>query len=365
MKSQFLTSLALASAVAVISLVPVTAFGESTPEPAPAINVAGFIDGYYAWNSNDPDSHENFVPGTGTTAKRSDEFALNLACLEVSRDAKLSFKFSLVAGNGTEIVHAGEPQGTATGSDTYENIYEAWISYKATDRLTIKGGIYPSHIGFEGFYSKDNWNYTRSWLGEFSPYYQTGANAAYRFNDHWSGELHVLNGWQIIGENNDAKAIGAKVAYTGGKLSASLSTFSGAELADNDDDLRHFGNLLVSYAITPRVTVAASLDRGHQEYPASDAADWTGIGGYARFTVSDKSAIAIRAEQFDDPDNGISGTAQKLKEGTLTFEYRPVERLILKLEARHDSSTEPVFQEEGGNFSDSQTLIVFGAVATF
>jgi hypothetical protein len=178
-------------------------------------------------------------------------------------------------------------------------------------------------------------------------------------------ELHLLNGWQIIGENNDSKAIGGRIAYSGERLSASLNTFSGPELANNDDDWRHFGNLLVSYAVSPRLTVAASLDHGRQELPDADAADWTGIGGYARFALSDKSAIAIRAEQFDDPDNGISGTAQKLREGTLTFEYRPVERLILKLEARHDDSTEPVFQEEGRSFSDAQTLIVFGAIATF
>jgi hypothetical protein len=355
MKIPTATARVIALTLAALFALTATAVAEPASDPAPSINFAGFVDGYYGWNSNDPYSHENFVPGTGTTAKRSDEFALNLACLEVSSDAKLGFKLSVVAGNGTEIVHAGEPDGTGTGSSTYENIYEAWISYKATDRLTLKGGIYPSHIGFEGFYSKDNWNYTRSWLGEFSPYYQAGVNAAYKFDDHWSGELHLLNGWQIIGENNDSKAIGGRIAYSGERLSASLNTFSGPELANNDDDWRHFGNLLVSYA----------LDHGRQELPDADAADWTGIGGYARFALSDKSAIAIRAEQFDDPDNGISGTAQKLREGTLTFEYRPVERLILKLEARHDDSTEPVFQEEGRSFSDAQTLIVFGAIATF
>jgi len=365
MRIPALTTRAIAQTIAALFALTGSALAEPAPEQPEPISVSGFVHGYHAWNSNDPDRPENLLPVPGTTGNPSDEFALNLASLEVSRDAKLSFKFSVVAGNGTEIVHAGEPQGTGTGPDTYENIYEAWISYKPTDRLTIKGGIYPSHIGFEGFYSKDNWNYTRSWLGEFSPYYQTGVNAAYKFNDQWSGELHVLNGWQIIGENNDAKSVGVKVAYSGEKLSASLNTISGAELANNDDDLRHFGNLLVSYAVSPRVTLAASLDHGNQDYPDADAASWTGIGGYARFALNDKSAIAIRAEQFDDPDNGISGAAQKLREGTLTFEYRPVERLILKLEARHDSSTEPVFQEEGGSFSDTQTLVVFGAVATF
>ncbi|MBI2213835.1 MAG: porin [Acidobacteria bacterium] len=357
----------MSAAIIATATITTHSFGEEPAEAAPnPVQFSGFVDGYYAWNSNDPDSHENFDPGTGTTAKRSDEFALNLASIEVSREAKpLGFKLSLVAGNGTEIVHAGEPQGAGTGPDTYENIYEAWISYKPTEKLMIKGGVFPSHIGFEGFYSKDNWNYTRSWLGEFSPYYQAGVHAGYQFTDHWSGEVHVLNGWQIIGDNNDSKAIGGKIAYSGERLNASLSTFNGPELADNDDDWRHFGNILVLWKATPRLSVGGSLDRGHQECPDSAAADWTGIAGYARYTLNDRSAIALRAEQFDDPDNGISGTAQKLREATLTFEYRPVDRLILKLEARHDSSTEPVFQEEDDSFSKTETLIILGAVATF
>lgn len=356
----------IAQAIAAMLTVTGSALAETNPEPPKPIDFSGFVDAYYAWSSNDPASNENFVPGTGTTAKRSDELALNLACLEVSRQgAPLGFKLSLVAGNGTEIVHAGEPQGAATGPDTYEHIYEAWISYKPSERLTLKAGVYPSHIGFEGFFSKDNWNYTRSWLGEFSPYYQTGVNAAYQFDDRWSGELHLLNGWQIIGENNDAKAVGARIAYSNDRLSASLNTFSGPELANNDDDWRHFGDMLVVWKATPRLSVGASLDRGHQEMPEADAADWTGVGGYMRYVINERGAIAIRVEQFDDPDNGISGTAQKLREGTLTFEYRPVEKLILKLEARHDRSTEAVFQKDDGEFSETQTLVVLGAVVTF
>jgi len=332
----------------------------------PSISLHGFLDGYYAWNNNSPRSHESFVPGTGTTAKRANEFNLNLATIEIARDAKpVGLHLSLVAGNGTDIVHGGEPQGAAIGRDVYRFIYQASVIYKVSDRLTFEAGIFPSHIGFEGFYSKDNWNYTRGWLGEFSPYYQTGVHAGYRFNDHWSGELHVLNGWQIIGENNDAKAIGGKIAYSGGRLSASFNTFDGLELPNDNAHWRHFGNLIALYKATPSLSIGGSLDRGHQEFPGDATANWLGIAGYGRYTLDQRRAFAVRVERFSDPDNGISGTPQKLTEATLTYEYRPAENLILKVEGRRDHSTAPVFSRETNQFSRDQTLAVVGAVFTF
>jgi hypothetical protein len=319
----------------------------------PPVVFHGFVDGYYAWNDNDPASHESFIPGTGTTAKRANEFNLNLAAVEIVRDAApVGFHISIVGGNGADVVHAAESEG-------FRHIYQASVIYKPNDRLTLEGGIFPSHIGFEGFFSKDNWNYTRSWLGEFSPYYQTGIHAAYQFTKEWSGEIHILNGWQIINDNNDAKAIGGKIAYANDRLSASFNTFDGPELPNDNSHWRHFGNLIALYKTTPQLSLGGSLDRGHQELPGG-AADWLGIAAYGRYAFNDRRALAVRVERFHDPDNAISGTAQTLTEATLTYEYHPAPNLILKLEGRRDHSTAAVF--DGSN---NQTLIVFGAVATF
>jgi hypothetical protein len=345
-----------------------------TADPAPPLNwydviaIHGFVDGYYAWNDNAPRSHENFVPGTGTTAERANEFDLNLAEVDFVRDPKpVGFHLSLVAGNGTDVVHAGEPQGTGVGRDVYRSIYQASLSCNvAVGRgLLIEGGIYPSHIGFEGFYSKDNWNYTRGWLGEFSPYYQTGVKASYAWSDRWSGQLHILNGWQIIGENNDAKSVGTQLAYSSDKFSASLNTFLGPELANDNKHLRSFGDLVTTWKSTPKISIGASLDRGRQALPDDNAANWLGVGAWARYTIDSRHATALRVERFRDPDNGISGASQKLTGVTLTYEVRPVENLILKVEARRDHSTAPVFGKGSGGMSADESLFVFGAVATF
>jgi hypothetical protein len=332
------------------------------------VHADGFVDVYYAWNANSPQSHDNFIAGTGTTAARANEFGLNLAAVELVQEAKpLGFHLSLMAGNGAEIVHAGEPAGSATGSGVFRNIYEASVSYLAPagKGLLLTAGTFPSHIGFEAFYSKDNWQYTRGWLGELSPYYQTGIKAAYSFNDHWSAQIHVLNGWQLIGDNNDGKSLGTQVAYASDRLSASLNTFAGPELPHDNSHLRLFGDLVATYKATPKLSLGASIDRGRQELPGNTAANWLGIAGYGRYDIDQKHAFAIRVERFRDPDNGISGTAQTLSEATLTYTYRPVKNLLLRMEARQDHSTAAVFERHQNDKSRNQTLAMVSAVVTF
>ncbi|HEY6844277.1 MAG TPA: porin [Thermoanaerobaculia bacterium] len=326
-----------------------------------AVVFGGFIDAYYAWNANRPANHENFEPGTGTTAARANTFEINLGALTIDRDpAPVGFHFSLVAGNGTDIVHAADP-----ARDTFRYIYQASIAYKATNKLTLEGGIYPSHIGFEGFYSKDNWNYTRGWLGEFSPYYQAGVKASYAFNDRWSAQLHLLNGWQIIGENNDAKAVGTQIAYNGPRLSASFNTFAGAELPNDNKHLRLFGDWWASYKATPKLSVAASLDRGRQQLPLVSVANWLGASLWGRYAIDDRHAFAARVDHFQDPDNAISGAAQSVGSATLTYEFHPASNLMVKTEARRDHSTAAIFAKSHGATARDETLLIVGVVATF
>ncbi|HEX2832674.1 MAG TPA: porin [Thermoanaerobaculia bacterium] len=325
------------------------------------IEFSGFVDVAAIHNGNHPGTHENFVAGTGTSGRRANELMLNLVQLQWARaataDDPIGFTIALVAGDGAEIVHAGEPDG----GEALRHIYQASLAWRLPNGLTLEAGVYPSHVGIEGFYSKDNWNYTRSWLGELSPYYQAGVKASYAFNDHWSAQFHVLNGWQIVHDNNDGKAIGTQLAYANGPLSASLNTYFGPELPDDDSSLRKFADVVVLYRVTPKLQFGGSFDLGAQERPDTSDARWSGGGGCLRYAFSDRHALAIRAEQFRDPDAGISGAAQTLREATLTYELRPREHLILKLETRYDRSSARVFAGD----ERAQFLALAGAVVTF
>ena len=309
---------------------------------AHAQTVDGWVDGYYAWNKDHPASGINWYPGIGTTGEHADQFALNVAAIQVVRDPKpFGFHLTLVAGDSADVVHSAEPH-----RHPLRNLYQASITYDAKV-VQLEAGVYPSHIGFEAYFSKDNWSYTRGWLGELSPYYQTGVKIARTFNPHWSAQVHVLRGWQNVSDPHAPAAVGTQIAYSDANWSASFNTYL--------DNHRKFGDLVATYKVTPKLNAGISIDHGHQS-----PANWFGAGVWTRYAIDDRNAFAFRAERFRDPDAGISGFSQTLDEQTLTYEVRPQKHLILKLEARRDHSTAPVF-----NNSTDQKLAIASAVVTF
>lgn len=125
--------------------------------------------------------------------------------------------------------------------------------------------------------------------------------------------------------------------------------------------MRTLVDVVMLYRVTPRLQLGGSVDLGAQEMPDRENARWRGLALYARYAVSERRAIAFRAETFHDPRNGISGAAQTIHEATLTFELRPREPLGIKLESRFDRSSAAVFTDGERN----QFLLIASAVVTF
>jgi hypothetical protein len=355
-------------------------FCATTALPAQAVDLPGGIqlngavDVYVDVNFNGPPDHGNFLPGTGTTAKRANEFSVNLVSLELQKTPEpVGFHLWLVAGTGTEVEHESEIVGPGTGPQVWRYVQQASVSARIPvgRGLEIEGGIYPSHIGFEGFASQTDWNYTRSWMADYSPYYQTGIKATYVFDDAWSAQIQVLNGWQRIGDNNNGKSLGTQIVWKAGASTLTFNTFLGPELTDDDHDWRYFVDFVWTLQIGLANQVALTLDLGLQQEPQAPADTWWGAAAYYRRQLSPRWAATVRAEVYRDPEGVMSGTPQTLVEGTLTVEFRPWQILLLKLEGRYDHSTAHVFGASPKLASglpskvQDQVLIVLGAVAAF
>ncbi|MCY1040712.1 porin [Corallococcus sp. bb12-1] len=354
-----------------ISLLPHLLLAQAEPSILSRLQVEGGVDAYYGYDFNRPASTVSFLPGTGTTARRHNEATVNLASLGVSLAPEpVGARVLLGFGTGMDVLHRAEPEGDATGPDVWRYVQQASLSF-AEGPLTLEVGIFPSHIGLESFQSQLNWTYTRSWMGEFSPYYQTGLKGTWRFDERWSAQLHLINGWQTIGDNNSGKALGAQVAYSGDRLSATVNTFVGNEGTGAAEALRLFVDTVFTLKVTDAVSVAATVDAGRQARPGEDAALWYAAGANVRVQVARPVAVTARAEVYRDRDGLLSGTAQTLAEGTLTLELKPTEQLTLKAEARHDRSTQAVFDSHDTDANGlprrrpDQTLLVVGAVAYF
>ena len=338
------------------------------------IQLHGAVDVYADANFNGPADHSNWIPGVGTSAKRANEASVNLASIELVKDPEpVGFHLWLGAGTGATVVHSGEFVGPAAGPDVWQYVQQASVSAKVPvgRGLIIEGGIYPSHIGAEGLATQSNWTYTRGWMGELSPYYQTGIKFSYAFDDAWSAQLHLLNGWQRIGDNNNGKAIGTQVAWKAGPSTLTFNTFFGPELDNDNSHWRFFGDIVWLLALSDSTQLTVSADAGLQQRPSVDAATWHAAQASVRHQFSPKWAGTIRGEYYRDSDGFITGVAQTLAEGTLTIEYRPWELLILKLEGRYDHSTASVFNtstvlpDGTPSKATDQVLVVLGAVAAF
>jgi hypothetical protein len=337
----------------------------------PAFKFEGGVDVYYGFNFNHPANHASFTPGMGTIGKRANEFGLNLASFGVSvAPEPVGFRVLIGYGTALEVLHAGETSGVVVGPEIWRFLQGASLMWRP-GAVEFEAGVYESHLGLESLQSQLNWMYTRTWMGEFSPDYQTGIKATYTFSPTWSAQLHLINGWQLIGDNNQAPALGAQIAYASERLTFSLNTFAGPELPGDERHWRLFGDLVTSFKFTEKFEMAASVDAGLQQREGTTDAAWYAASLYLRYAVSRVVAVVARGEVCADPDGAMTGVGQVLSAGTVTLEVRPVKTLAFKLEGRHDRSTRRVFAtratEPDGTPSlvPTQSLVIGSAVAYF
>ena len=210
-------------------------------------------------------------------------------------------RLALQAGTSVQSNYAAEPtNGTVSGPSLSRNIQEAYAGYEVAKGVWIDAGTYFSHVGAEGFISRDNLTYTRSLVADYSPYYQSGVRATYQVNDKLSLQGHLINGWQTVSENNHSKMGGTQIAYAfAPNFSVSYSTLFGRE-----SQFRHFHDVVAKYSPSSDLDLVAQVDAGFQ-----DTKSWWGAVAIARYKLTPVSAISLRAEKYEDPDQVIITTS--------------------------------------------------------
>jgi hypothetical protein len=332
------------------------------------------VDVYGGVNFNLPVDRDNWFYGVGTSGKKGNEFSVNLASLDFSKDPEpVGFHLWLAAGTAAVVVHQGEPAGPIGGLEVWQYVQAASVSAKIPvgRGIIVEAGIMPSYIGFESLASWTNWTYTRSYTGDLSPYYDTGVRVAYAFNDHLSAQIRFMNGWQTIGDVNNAKSYGAQVAWTDERWSLTVNGYAGPDLPNDDVDWRFFGDVIATVTPWAPLQLALEMSGGTQQEPTAPNANWGSLALYARWEFIPKFAAVVRGEVYRDAAGAITGTQQTLTEVTGTLAYAPWPQLLIKLDARWDHSTANVFTGSAAPVSGTlqklptQVLLIAGVVAQF
>lgn len=334
---------------------------EPAPDPVLAffrkIEFSGLVDAYYTYNFNKPTTGE-FTPLRNFDVRHNQfsvsllEFAMNKAAVAEDR---VGFRFDLQYGQLAQIFN-GDP----LDNNALVNVQQAYISYLAPvgSGLTLDVGKFVTPVGFEPTESKDNNNYSRAFLYALGPYYHVGARLSYSVNDKVAVGGMVVNGWNATGDNNAGKTVGGTVTLKPtGKLTVIENVIFGPEQNDNTDDKRTMSDTVVALTINDKLTAGLNYDYV-KDGVDGDGISWQGIALYLRDQVTPHFALAPRFEIYDDTDGFVTGTAQKLKEFTMTAEIKHSQGLIFRAEYRRDWSNENYFvkNERGVNNQNTFTL---------
>ncbi len=327
-------------------------------DSTPPVAIGGFVDSYFSWNAARPASRQNRFRNFDLTA---DEFELSQAQVDVARQpAPIGFHIALNTGTASDIIHAGS-------NSTMNLLMQGYVSLVVPvgAGLTVDAGKFVTHMGYETISAKDNFNYSRSFLFAWGiPYYHLGLRAAYPLSEKLSVGACVCNGWNAA-TTSEGKTFGGTLTYTPfAAFSLTADWIGGPGLYDSTHSaFRQVMELVPTAQITEALTAAADLLYGIEQAPEHPMA-WKGVALYLRYVLTTSSAISARGELYGDPNGYTTGYIQTLGEFTLTYEYKILRNLLMRLEYRHDRSTLGVFDGSGGDATQSQqnTLAVSGIV---
>lgn len=358
--------------------------------------ISGTVDAYYGYNFNRPVGRINLLRAYDVS---SNSFSLNQALISVERapdvraGRRFGMRMDLMYGQATETLQgnaANEPR-----PQVYRPLWQVYGTYVAPvgNGLTLDFGKFASSLGYETNFTKDNFNYSRSYFFNYLPFYHFGLRAKYPVNDKLAVMYHVMNGAQQSEDFNKFKSQHVALILTpANRVTWQVNYYFGREQRDLAPQLNPtFANLptqpglstdvivpaprgrfhvldsYVTWLVSDRLTLAAEADyviNRVQEF--SQPSRVTGGAAYARYQFTPKFALAGRAEYLSDRGGLFSGVTQALKETTLTADYKLADGLLMRGEWRRDFSNRRFFLTDApGVLKKEQQTATLGLVWWF
>lgn len=348
--------------------------GGSLVNAAENINIGGHLDIQWAQNFRQPTQASNAGLAPETNIGRvfdryDDSFTVNDSEIFIENPAEApgeaGFRSDIMFGKDAEVVNSDG--GTRTTDDAIDVVLQqAYVEYIAPlsafegndvlpDSVKIKAGRFVTLAGAEVIEGPDNWNISRSFSFGFAiPFAHTGVRTNFGlFNDFFDVYLGVNNGWDNAVDNNAFKTLETGLGYKPMEnVRVFHSLYFGGENNGSAAGKRILNTNVLTVDVTDKLSVMGALDLAHQARGGGvlvDGTNWWDIAGYVKYQLTDKFAVAYRAELFGDDDRFRTTNAQtyasafttdKVFGQTLTAEYKLTDDLIARGEFRHDKSSD-------------------------
>ena len=324
-------------------------------------HLSAYVDLAYIVDFNFPENH---LWRSRTTSNRFNEFAPNMAYLNVRKDTTADSRWGMelgVQGGYDSKDFAFLPnEPKVGGADTLRHVQRANVSYLAPigNGLTIQAGLFNSFLGYESLYAKDNAMYTRSWLADNTPYMMFGVNARYQVNDRLGVAAFIINGYYHLSRPNDQPSYGAQMIYKPtAQVTLTETLYAGPDQSNTSFEFWRFylnsiaewkrGDFLLAMSYDIGTESIANQPGGPRTFVM--AADLVG-----RWQIHGPWAVALRPEFYWDRNGRWTGNEQLVKAVTTTLEYAVPfgwTNTRARLEYRWDEST----GAQGGFFKGGNT----------
>ena len=376
---------------AILALVATVERAGQTPAPPqdvpekpakPLWQFGGFADAGYLLDFNYPSNH--LFRSRGTTF-HVNEFDLNMAAVYLKKqavdDSRWGTELTLQGGKDSEVFGFSATAPNLAGSKWLRHLGPTDVSYLAAvgKGLTLQAGIFSSFIGYDSLYAKDNFNYTRPWGADFTPYLMLGVNATYPLTDNLTGTLFVVNGYWHLANANSVPSSGGQLAYKAtDHWTVKQAVLYGPHQSETSLEFWRFLSDTIAEWKGSRLTAAFEYQIAGEKVAggANQRARWTSAQLPVHWGINEQWSATIRPEFASDRSGRWTGSEQSVKAITSTVEYRIPHRsmnTILRLEHRFDDS-----RGAGGGFFDDgltgsgvagltprQHLLIFAAIFTF
>jgi predicted porin len=359
-------ALAIAGAVAI----PTLARAEEQKLPSVLTSVAsttlsGYVDTSAQWNFGT--GNANNPPYSFGGASKADGFNLNVVDLALDHPIDES---PWAAGYHVELWMG--PDADSLGTQSFFNnnvkasagdfaVRQAYIMLHAPigNGLDFKVGVFDSIIGYEGFSSPSNPNYTRSYGFTIEPSQHVGVLSTYKFTDSFSASVGVADTYgPAINGRADAESVKTYMGLltltcptncgflAGSTFSAGVvdgtSTESGGVLGND------LTSVYVGGTINTPITAlkfGGSLDwlDIHNAVPGNDGNIWV-FGVYGSYQATEKLGFYLRGEHVNMDGEANAGnfaplaipSPNDLEEITFTAQYDLWKNVLSRVEFRWD-----------------------------
>jgi len=365
------------------------ATAQATPSPSPQTQTAdskwhygGFVDIGYLLDFNHP---ENRVFRSRGTTWHVDRPQINMAAFylrkKATEDSRWGVELTAQAGKDAELFGFSATAPNIDGYKVLRQLGPTNVSYLAPigKGLTIQGGIFNSFIGYDSLYAKDNFNYTRPWGADFTPYFMLGVNVSYPFTKKLTGTFFVVNGYWHLATANHVPSWGGQAAFSATPhLTIKQTVLVGPHQSNTSLEFWRFLSDTIVEHKTDKRTIAFDSNFSSEAVnsPGAPRAWWFAAQLPMRWTLNPRWSFAVRPEVAWDSQGRWTLARQTVVAFTTTLEYKlpyKSSNTIFRLEHRYDRSTGP----DGGFFrgtvvspgvislTPGQHLLILATILTF